>query len=655
LNLNFSLIICMMSRYLLYPVLALFYGLAAHAMALPTAAQQTAPRRVEIVEATIPQLQEAMSRGEVTAVELVDAYLARIAAYDQQGPGLSAIIRINPDARAEAALLDRERAQRGPRGPLHGIPVILKDNYDTADMPTTAGSVALAGSVPPDDAFQVRKLREAGAIILAKSNLHELAAGITTISSLGGQTRNPYDPRRNAGGSSGGTGAAVAANFGVIGWGSDTCGSIRIPAAVNNLFGLRPTKGLSSIDGIIPLAHTQDVGGPLARTATDLAIALDATIGPDPADPATQILEGRPLPVFTQALDTTALRSARIGVLEVHFGSASDERETSRVVRAALDTMKARGAEIVQVEVPRLDSLLEGSSLIGLEFKWDLMDYLAQIPGAPVSSLGEILERGLYHVELEQRFRERNRVESRDSKEYRAALEKRAATRDAVLRVMEEQRLDALAYPTIRRTAAIIGEPALGANCQLSATTGMPALSIPAGFTSDGMPVGLELLGRPLDDARLVGLGYAFEQITDHRRSPVLAPPLENGSIPAPITFEVTATGAERVPATRSPVEAQARFTIDRARNSLSYDVRVSGVEPGQVHAVTLHRGKPGEHGPVLHRLSGPGITQAAGALDLSGTDRDALLGGEVYLQVYTRDHPAGAARAQLKLPGSVS
>ena len=205
----------------------------------------------DVFEATILELQDDMAAGRVTAVELVDASLARIAAYDQRGPMLNAIIRLNPNARAEAALLDQERATHGPRGLLHGIPIILKDNFDTFDMPTSGGSIALAGLVPPDDAFQVRRLRDAGAIILGKANMHELAFGITTLSSLGGQTRNPYDPSRYPGGSSGGTGAAIAASFAAIGWGSDTGGSIRIPSSHNNLFGLRHTKGLSSSDGII--------------------------------------------------------------------------------------------------------------------------------------------------------------------------------------------------------------------------------------------------------------------------------------------------------------------------------------------------------------------------------------------------------------------
>ncbi len=273
---------------------ALFAGVLILALVNSVVAQ----RPFEVWEATIPEIQSAMEEGRVTSVQLVDLYLARIEAYDQKGPALNSILRINPNARSVAEGLDRERAESGARGPLHGIPMILKDNYDTVDMPTTAGSIALAGLVPHDDGFQVRKLREAGAIVLAKANMHELARGITSISSLGGQTRTPYDPSRNPGGSSGGTGASVAASFAAVGIGSDTCGSIRIPSAHHNLVGLRPTKGLSSIDGIIPLSHTQDTGGPLARSVVDLAIVLDATVGPDAADDATRILEGVPSRVF---------------------------------------------------------------------------------------------------------------------------------------------------------------------------------------------------------------------------------------------------------------------------------------------------------------------------------------------------------------------
>ena len=623
--------------------LAFVPGSAAHAHSTFSALPVTQDQSVEVFEATIPDLQEAMAEGRVTAVQLVDAYLARIGAYDQGGPALNSMIRLNPNALMQAAALDQERALRGARGPLHGIPIILKDNYDTADLPTSAGSIALAGMIPPDDAFQVRKLREAGAVILGKSNMHELALGYTSISSVGGQTRNPYDPSRNPGGSSGGTGAAIAASFASIGWGSDTCGSIRVPASHNNLFGLRPTKGLSSIDGIIPLSHTQDVGGPLARTATDLAIGLDATIGVDAADPATRILADRQLPRFVDALDAEALQGARLGVLTILFGDAAEDREHARLLRAALDSMSEAGAEIIDVEIPGWDSLLSRTSVLGYEFKWDLIDYLAATPGAPVGSLQDLLDRGLYHVQLGGSFRVRAATEERDSAGYATALEKRAAARVAVLATMDELSLDALVYPTVRRRAARIGDPQAGVNCQLSAATGLPALSVPAGFTGLGLPTGLELLGRPLQDARLLALGFAFEQAFQPRRAPVRTPPLENGRAPEPVAFEVAAQGGRAT--------ARVLFSWDVTTSALSYEVTFSGISAPEILGVGLHRADPEREGGIIYRLSGPGGQPASGTITLSAGQRAALMGRDFYLRLYTTESPAGGPRAPLPVP----
>ena len=623
--------------------LALVPGAAAHAHSTLPTLPIIQDQGVEVFEASITDLQEAMSDGRVTAVQLVDAYLARISAYDQGGPALNSMVYVNPNARAQAVALDQERALRGARGPLHGIPIILKDNYDTADLPTSAGSIALAGMIPPDDAFQVRKLREAGAIILGKSNMHELAAGITTISSVGGQTRNPYDPSRNPGGSSGGTGAAIAASFAAIGWGSDTCGSIRIPASHHNLFGLRPTKGLSSIDGIIPLSHTQDVGGPLARTATDLAIGLDATIGADAADPATRILADRPLPGFVDALDAEALQGARLGVLTMLFGEATEDEEHAQLVRAALDSMREAGAELIDIEIPGLDSILSESSLIGHEFKWDLIDYLAATPGAPVTSLQDILDQGLYHVQLEASFRRRAAMVERDSTAYDRAVAKRGAARDAVLATMDEQSLDALVYPTIRRRAAQIGDPQRGSNCRLSATTGFPALSVPAGFTDAGLPTGLELLGRPLEDARLLALGFSFEQSTQPRRAPARTPPLEDGRAPEPVTFVVAAQGG------RATVHVL--FSWDVGRSALSYEATVSGIPAEEIHGVGLHQAQSDQAGGVIYRIAGPVGQETSGTITLNAGGREAFMGGDLYLRLYTTEVPSGGPRAPLPVP----
>ena len=602
--------------------------------------------QIEVAEASIAELQEAMETGAVTSAEITSMYLSRIRAYDKAGPVLNAMIWVNWDAVAEAQMLDRERARTGPRGALHGIPIILKDNYDTFDLPTSAGTLALAANIPPDDARQVQKLREAGVVILGKSNMHELASGITTIGSLGGQTLNPYDLRRNPGGSSGGTGTAIAASFAAGGWGSDTCGSIRIPSSQNNLVGLRPTKGLSSIDGIVPLSHSQDVGGPLARSMEDLAIALDATIGADPADPATTILEGRELPSFVSALNPSALSGARIGILESYFGEGGVEAPAANIVRQAIEKMVELGADTITIEIPNLQNLISGSGVIGHEFKWDLIDYLAAVPDAPVSSLEEMLELGLIHEALTPGMRRRNAPESRDTDAYATALAKREPLRNAVVSVIEENQVDALIYPTMREPPSIIGQPQRGSNCSLSANTGLPALSIPAGWTG-GLPIGLELLGRSLDDARLVALGYAYEQATHHRRTPVSAPPLLSGRAAKPITFTVRTT-TDGAPRSTVRARARVRFTYNSLTGTLAYNIRVSGVRADDVFAIVLSTNDEEGRPYIERRLSGPSISSAQGTLTLDTDERERLESGEFYLELMTRNHPFGTGKNQV-------
>ncbi len=490
-----------------------------------------APPGAALAERSIETLQAAMAAGRTSSRDLVTAAFARMDAYDQQGPALDAMIVRNPQALADADALDRERRSGHVRGPLHGIPVVVKDNYATDGLPTTAGSIALKGFQTHADAFQVKKLREAGAVIVGKTNLHELAYGITTISSAGGQTRNPYDPSRNPGGSSGGTGAAVAASFATAGLGSDTCGSIRIPAAHNNLFGLRATMGLSSRAGIVPLSHTQDVGGPLARTVADLALVLDATVGEDPDDPVTTLGDGHRPESYRASLDAGALRGARIGVLAELFGGMPEDEEVRAVVRHALDAMANRGATLVDVTDPGLRDDLSGTSVIAAEFKWDLADYLARWPDAPVHSLREILDKGAYGPAVETVLTRADQTEARDSPAYQAALAKRRVARTETDALFAREHLDALAYPVLTRKPALIGMPQRGNNCQLSATTGLPALAMPAGFTGDGLPVGVELLGPAWSEPRLLALGYAYEQAEQPRRAPALRPGTSPGAL----------------------------------------------------------------------------------------------------------------------------
>lgn len=597
----------------------------------------------EVFEVSIADEQKAMAEGRVTSKALVQAYLKRIEAFDQQGPRLNAVLTINPNALKEAEALDRERATKGPRGPLHGIPVIVKDNYGTTDMPTTAGSMALIGFVPANDAFQVRKLREAGAVIIGKSNLHELASGITTISSAGGQTLNPYDPSRNPGGSSGGTGAAIAASFAAAGMGTDTCGSIRIPSSQNNLVGLRPTKGLSSISGIVPLSVTQDVGGPLARSVEDLASMLDATIGEDPADPATHLQPGQTRPKFSTAIHGGALINARIGILEPLFGDASDDQDVIRIVRAAVEEMKKEGAIAVSVPMPELNAATAGTSVIDFEFSEDFRTYLAQSPSPPVHSLQEIMDKGLFHASLEGGYRRRLESKGRDSDEYRKALAKRTVLAQMLLKAMDDQNLDALVYPTLKRRPARIGDAQGGSNCQLSPSTGFPAITMPAGFTADGLPIGVELFGRPFDDAKLVSLAYDYERENNHRRAPARTPALGDRSSPALLTWQ----SGTAVSGLASKVSA--KFSFDPATSELTYNVTASGFPKDDILSATLHRTTKNEIGPAILLLSNRAFENLSGSEKLSNPDREKLLAGELYLNVSTRLKSAGIIRIPLK------
>ena len=592
----------------------------------PAVPSATALPNFDVMEKSIPELQQALQSGAVTSRQLTAIYLARIRAYDKSGPRLNAMIAVNPRAIETAEVLDRERASGRVRGPLHGIPILIKDNFETADMPTTAGSIALARLETGRDAFQVKKLRDAGAVIVGKTNLHELASGITTISSLGGQTLNPYDLGRTPGGSSGGTAAAVAANFGVAGMGSDTCGSIRIPSANNNLFGLRGTLGLSSRAGIVPLSHTQDIGGPLARSVTDLALMLDATVGADPADETTSRSNGHIPRSYRDALSADGLKGVRLGVLKQLFGAAPEDEEVGRIVRASIDAMKKAGADVIDVTIPGLEEQLQGSSVINAEFKFDLFDYLARVPNAPVHSLGEILESGRYHASLDGSFHTRNRPEKRDTEEYRRALVKRTAVRQLVLSALEEHQVQALVYPTLRRVPAAIGEAQRGSNCQLSPSTGLPVVAVPAGF-SDGVPVGVELLGGDWSETALLKMAYAYEQAEHPRRPPFSAPALVNGAAPPPVKVQASAAGVT------------VKFVYDAITSRLEFSL------PADASAAALHRGGPNETGPVVALLIG-----AAGGgseIRLSAVDREALEHGRLYLEV---GPGSGSARAQLRL-----
>ena len=496
----------------------------------------------ELTTATIAEINAAFDAGALTSERLVELCLARIETYDKSGPELNAVITVNPHALERARELDAERKRQGPRSPMHGIPVVLKDNYDTADLPTTAGSFMLAGSLPPDDAFVVNKLRQAGAIILAKLNMSEFASG-GPLSSIGGPTRNPHDPARSPSGSSGGTGAAVAAAYAPIGLGTDTGGSVRGPAAANGIVGLKTTHGLLSRDGIVPLGLSFDTAGPMARNVSDVATALGVMTGIDPADASTVKSAGKFDTDYTQFLDRTALQGARIGIARDFLERDPD---VDWVVEASLEAMRAAGATIVDVSFP--EWLLESerkfyTAIRHREFRAQIEEYLASLDEGYPKTLAELVERSnTLTAPSEQGFhpnpsrwslmKREQESGSLEDYEYLAILEHGLALVRAIVDgMMNAEKLDAIVYPTATRRPsrrdADPGTTTRGASAvRIANMTGYPDLIVPAGFTGTGLPVCMSFLGPAFSEPHLLALGYAFEQATKARRTPVHTPPL---------------------------------------------------------------------------------------------------------------------------------
>ena len=517
-----------------------------------------------VEETTIAEVHAAMQEGRITAEALVQAYLDRIDAYDKQGPSINALITVNDQALTRARELDSIYAESGFVGPLHGIPVIVKDNYDTYDLPTTNGVLALKHSIPPDDAYQVRMIREAGAIILAKANLAEFAtSGAYTVSSvLPGYSRNPYDTRRVTAGSSGGTAAAIAANLGTVGLGTDTGSSIRGPASHQALVGFRLTQGLASRDGIAPLNSARDVGGPIARTVEDAVAVLQVIAGHDPADTVTAASVGHVPESYAAFLDSAGLAGARIGVLRSFFEVADAEEtgpeptpfvrdtveaqqeqddeppeprtvhpEVLRLTEQALAAMAAAGAVIVDsVEIHGLDSLRRAIPNIP-RFRYDFDTYMASRPDAPVKTMQDILDSGDFSPRLRSNLARAVEEEGapEDHDDWHRYWEATEALREAVVAAMDAAGVDVLVYPTYNYPPRLIGDEntTYGANSgTLSPPTGFPAFNVPMGFSFGTLPAGLQLLGRPFAEPEMIRISYAYEQATRHRRPPESTPPL---------------------------------------------------------------------------------------------------------------------------------
>jgi len=490
----------------------------------------------ELDEVTIVALQAGIKSGKFTARSIAEKYLTRIDAVDKHGPAVNSVIEVNPDALTVADALDRERRAKGVRGPLHGIPVLIKDNIATHDrMQTTAGSLALVGSVPPKDAFVAKKLRDAGAVILGKANLSEWANIRSSHSSSGwsgrgGQTHNPYALDRNPSGSSSGSAAAVAASFCAVAIGTETDGSIVSPASTNGIVGIKPTLGLVSRAGIIPIAHSQDTAGPMARTVTDAAILLSALAGIDGDDAATLASRGKSRTDYATFLDAQGLAGARLGVVRKMFGF---NEWTDKLINEAIEVLKRQGATVVDpADITTMDQLGDAEEQVLLyELKTDLESYLAQLgDAAPVHTLQEIIEFNEQHQQQEMPFFGQDqflKAQSKGSlyrKEYLDALDKSKSLmrEQGIDAVMDQFKLDALVAPTgapAWLTDHLDGDHDLGGSSTPAAVAGYPHITVPAGFIG-GLPVGISFLGRAWSEPVLIKFAYAFEQATQSRRPP---------------------------------------------------------------------------------------------------------------------------------------
>ena len=499
----------------------------------------------ELAEMDLEALQKAMEDGRYTSERITQLYLDRIEATNHRGPELRAVIEVNPDALSIAAELDRERREKGSRGPLHGIPIVLKDNVDTADrMTTTAGSLALEGSIAPRDAFIAQKLRQAGAVLLAKANLSEWANFRSEWSSSGwsgrgGQCRNPYVLDRNPCGSSSGSAVATSANLCAASIGTETNGSIVCPSNANGVVGFKPTVGLLSRAGIIPIAHSQDTAGPLTRTVADAALMLGLMTGVDPADPATGSSSGKSLTDYRTALDPRALSGARIGVARKFFGF---HESVDALMEQALETMKRLGADIVDpADIPTYGKYGRPSyEVLLFEFKADLNAYLRGLGDqVRVHSLEELIAFNAAHAATEMPFfGQEIFIEAQEkgpltSPEYLEALKsaRSLAGEQGIDKVMDDLNLDALVAPTggpAWTTDLVNGDHFLGGSSSPAAIAGYPNVSVPAGFVH-GLPVGISFFGRAWSEARLLGFAYAFEQETGFRRPPGFQPSVIGG------------------------------------------------------------------------------------------------------------------------------
>ena len=518
-------------------ILPVSLSLVLAAVVVRPALEAQAPAPFQVEEASIADIHAAFRDGRLTCRGLVERYQRRIDLYDKNGPAVNAIVMLNPRALSEADALDTRYKASGAVGPLHCIPMIVKDNFETAGMQSSNGSLTFEGYVPATDAFQVARVKAAGAIVLAKSNLAEWAftPNETLSSILPGYTKNPYQLDRVTAGSSGGTAAAVAASFGAVGLGSDTGNSIRGPSSHQALVGIRSTMGLTSRAGVFPLNLLADIAGPMGRTVADVTAVFQVVAGEDPNDAVTAAARGRQIPNYAQALRRDALRGMRIGILRQAYERDSTDPEIVQVFMRAVEDLKLAGAVIVDpATIEGLDAIRRQPMMASCQgFKYDLNQFLAARKGrVPVNDLTEVVKGGKFHPTVRRQLEqtEQGPANGPGTPECAAEATYRDQVRAAVTKTMDALKLDAFVYPTWSNPPRLIGDlntPG-GDNSQFfSPTTGWPAVQVPMGYTRGGLlPAGITFFGRAWSEATLLGAAYAYEQATTHRRPPPTTPPV---------------------------------------------------------------------------------------------------------------------------------
>jgi amidase len=505
-------------------------------VALLTLTASAEDRTFTLETATVESINAAFDAGALTSEKLVGLYLARIAAYENNGPGINAFINVHPNPLAVARALDEERRTKGRRSPLHGIPIVLKDAYNTSDLPTTGGSVSLKELRPAREAFVVERLRAAGAIVFAKTNLTEMIRDALD-SSLGGRTLNPWDLTRTPGESSSGTGAALAANFSPLGTGTDNGQSVRSPASAGGVIGMKPTIGLVSCAGVLPSSLSNNACGPLSRSVSDIAYLLDVMAGFDPRDFMTRLALGQIPKTYTSFLDADGLRGARLGVVAELLGDKAEHAEVNRVFNEATARMTSLGATMLPIRIPNMNEYRVSADNYEA---WDLLQaWFAELgPTSPFRDAVDFLERGTYNPQIVPRLRRQQaNAGPAHFAEYQRTLLKMHEFRKLLVGLMDQYALDALVYPLQSRLVASHGERNAERNGFLASAGMLPAIDVPAGYSRalptapDGVPIGMDFLGRPFDEGRLIKLAFAWEQKGLKRRWPSTTPPLAGETI----------------------------------------------------------------------------------------------------------------------------